>query len=205
MTELENRWHTLVATLPAPLPAKQRVLADLLARYQADGRHYHNLAHLRAMFALAQQYGPQLRQPALVALAIWFHDAVYNPLRADNEAQSAALARRQLQLLDIAQPDIDKVEQLILATKTHQAHGDPDTEYLLDFDLAILAAPIDQYQLYAQQIRQEYRLVPDLLYQPGRRRVLKAFLDRPRIYHHLGAAAEAQARANLATELAELV
>jgi predicted metal-dependent HD superfamily phosphohydrolase len=205
MTELENRWHTLVAGLPAPVPAKREVLADLLARYQATGRHYHNLAHLRAMFALAQQYGPQLRQPVLVALAIWFHDAVYNPLRSDNEAQSATLARRQLELLGLPNPDIDRVEQLILATKAHQAHSDPDTEYLLDFDLAILAAPLPHYQAYAQQIRQEYDLVPNLLYRPGRRKVLKSFLDRPAIFHHLGAAAEAQARANLTAELADLV
>jgi predicted metal-dependent HD superfamily phosphohydrolase len=52
-------------------------------------------------------------------------------------------------------------------------------------------------------VRKEYAIYPDLLYRPGRIKVLKYFLEKPRIYHtpYFWEKYEEQARANMEAEL----
>src|SRR5262249_29092639 len=143
-----------------------------------------------------------------VALAIIFHDVVYDPRRQDNEAQSAAVARARLTALGFAPDLINRVADYIEATQ----HGrqldteDPDLALLLDLDLSTLAAAPDAYRLYASAIRREYGHVPDALYRVGRRHVLQGFLARAKIYRtpRLAELWEARARANISAEIAEL-
>lgn len=203
MIELETQWNVLLGALGVPPALSRPVWANVRRRYQAPGRHYHTLDHIAALLELVEQHRAQLADAAAVQLAVWFHDAVYSPLRPDNEERSAALARRALQSmgLKLFSP---KVEQYIIGTKGHQAAPhDSDLQYFLDCDLAILAAPPAQYQAYTQQIRQEYSIFPDAVYKPGRRRVLEHFLARPRIYGQMDEW-ERPARQNLAHELAQL-
>jgi predicted metal-dependent HD superfamily phosphohydrolase len=196
-------WHQLVASFPGSQSSKDRLGREVVANYQAKGRHYHTLAHIGAMLALWEQHRAQLADAQAVGLAIWFHDAVYQPTRKDNEEQSAQLARVQLTELGAGEPLINKVEQYILATKRHElAAPDPDLAYLLDFDLAALAGDEASYRQYAQQVRREYGIYPDLLYVPGRKKVLEALLGRDRLFHQLGETYEVAARRNLRAELA---
>lgn len=67
---------------------------ELSVLYEGRDRHYHNLAHIEAMLALAGEYRKLLGDPEAVEAAIWFHDAVYDSRAKDNEAQSAALAEK---------------------------------------------------------------------------------------------------------------
>jgi predicted metal-dependent HD superfamily phosphohydrolase len=196
-------WHQQVASLPGSQSTKDRLGRELMARYQAKGRHYHTIAHIGAMLALWEQHQAQLSDPVAVGLAIWYHDAVYQPTRKDNEEQSAQLAKAQLAELGAEERLVNKVEQYILATKRHELTApDPDLAYLLDFDLAALAGDEANYQQYAQQVRREYGIYPDLLYVPGRKKVLEALLGRERLFHQLGDAYEVAARRNLRAELA---
>jgi predicted metal-dependent HD superfamily phosphohydrolase len=196
-------WYQLVASFPGSQSSKDRLGREVVAHYQAKGRHYHTLAHIGAMLALWEQHLAQLADAQAVGLAIWFHDAVYQPTRKDNEEQSAQLARVQLTELGAGEPLINKVEQYILATKRHElAAPDPDLAYLLDFDLAALAGDEASYRQYAQQVRREYGIYPDLLYVPGRKKVLEALLGRDRLFHQLGETYEVAARRNLRAELA---
>ena len=57
---------------------------------------------------------------------------------------------------------------------------------------------------YARHVRHQYRLVPDLLYRPGRRKVLANMLAAPELFRTPAMRAEldAPARRNLAAELA---
>jgi predicted metal-dependent HD superfamily phosphohydrolase len=70
--------------------------------------------------------------------------------------------------------------------------------------LSILGASEAAYWDYARQVRREYRLVPDLLYRPGRRKVLAKLLAASVLFHTpaLRAALDAPARRNLQAELA---
>ena len=84
---LATRWHTLTAPLLPDVARREAEWQRLAAAYQAPGRHYHTLAHIENLLARVGQF--PLQDAPVVELAIWFHDAVYEALRHDNEAQSA--------------------------------------------------------------------------------------------------------------------
>ena len=114
------------------------------------------------------------RDPEAVELAIWFHDAVHDPMARDNEEQSAALARRA---------GMGKhVEDLILATRHDRVPVGRDERILVDVDLSILGQPESRYDEYEERIRIEYRAVPEARFNAGRAAILRSFLERSWIY-----------------------
>jgi len=137
---LAEHWLALAATLGVP-PEQARLLsADLAARYAEPHRHYHTLDHLQHMFSVIELLcHPQPAGPALL-LAVWFHDAIYDPRAADNEEQSAALAQHRLAPW-VAPSVLAETTRLIGLTKNHETTAvDHVGQVLLDADLAILAA-----------------------------------------------------------------
>jgi predicted metal-dependent HD superfamily phosphohydrolase len=205
-----------VAVLPSahaasPSPAsEEEAWAELVKRYGARGRHYHTLQHLAHLLAELTPYQAAIGAdwPALV-LAVFYHDAIYNPRRSDNEEKSAELAAARLPTLGIPPEATQRCVDLILATR-HVSHQtlSPDwlTQLFLDADLSILGASPEAYAAYAAHIRREYGWFPDLIYRPGRRKVLLHFLAQPRLFQTPDFAAryEAAARQNLANELQAL-
>ena len=147
-----------------------------------------------------------VERPDELEAAIWFHDAVYVPGRADNEEASAALADHALSMGGVEQPVRDRVRSLVLATRhTAVAHG-RDPRILADIDLAILGADPYRFGIYDRAIRREYHTLPDPEYRAGRSAVLRSFLARPSIYHTdaFRERYETQARANVTAALAAL-
>lgn len=190
-----------------PDPARIEMAWESLARgYGENGRFYHNLAHVGHVLAAALALAAPENAAAAVILAAYYHDRVYRPGAAGNEAASARRAGRALAGLGAGAALIDEVSRLIRATAGHQGDGDRATQILLDADLAILAAEPRRYRRYARAIRLEYRRVPDLAYRAGRAGVLRRFLGRERIYKTAAGRArwEAAARRNLAEELGKL-
>lgn len=173
-------------------------------RYNEKHRAYHNLQHIAFMLELAEKHRDNLQDFQAVLLSIWFHDAIYEPLRKDNEEQSAALATTALRQLAIDRVVIDKITHYILATKQHLPTQENDLQWFLDFDLAILSSSPEIYEAYTQQIRQEYSFYPDFIYRVARKKVMTAFLERPAIYGKLGDHAEQQARLNITLEISQL-
>jgi predicted metal-dependent HD superfamily phosphohydrolase len=156
------------------------------------------------MFTVLDRLQPQ--RSLEVDLAVWFHDAVYDPRSQDNEEASARLARQELSQLHVSPETIEETCRLILLTRSHEA-DDPSGRLLLDADLAILGEPEPIYTAYAAAIRQEYAWVPDDRYRQGRADVLRRFLARAHIYHTplMRASHEASARRNLGGEIQGLV
>jgi len=209
MEQVEVRWRALFDRLGVDAGAAGSALAELVGAYSEDGRHYHTLDHIAALLHLLDRHGQGLVDRKAVELAIFFHDAVCVPTRSDNEAESAALASARLTALGLPAALVARVADLILATRHGTEHAEPDDAdlaLLVDLDLSILAADRPRYAAYAQAIRSEYAVYPDVVYLPGRRHVLGQFLARPRIYRtsRLHELWDAAARANLAWELAEL-
>lgn len=161
----------------------QQVFERLLACYREDTRHYHNLSHIGHCLEGLDRFAQHAQHPAEVALALWFHDAVYNPKAKDNEAQSAQMAREELTRLGVAISSVDRICGHILATKDHKAEH-PDALLVIDLDLAILAASPSRYDRFEQEIRQEFLHVPGFLFKFARKKILKHFLRREYIYHH---------------------
>ena len=185
--------------------------AELADLYRAAGRHYHGLAHIEALLALAAEYRTALSDPEAVEAAIWFHDAIYDSRAKDNEAQSAGLARQKL----AGRTDgtrIDRIATMIEATATHgvPALADPDhvrdAALLLDMDLSILGAEPDVFDTYEQAVRREYDWVDEPAWRAGRGAVLNNFLARPHIFHtpEFQDRFEAQARENMARSMKRL-
>jgi predicted metal-dependent HD superfamily phosphohydrolase len=205
---VSDAWREVVRRHGCDAASAESTLEELVRAYAEPQRHYHTLDHIADILRLLEERGGASDADG-VKLAILFHDAVYDPARQDNEAASANLAVRQLSALGFPGQLVGKVEGYVLATQhgvAIAATRDADLDLLLDLDLSVLAAASDRYQTYALAIRREYSAVPDVLYRPGRRRVLEGFLARPQIYRteRLRALWEAPARANLSSEIAAL-
>lgn len=193
------------------------VIDDLLRRHAEPQRHYHTarhvdavLRHVDAILAVDADLGadpvvdPVVDRDLVVAAAL-FHDAIYDPASATNEADSAALAVEQLARLGWSDGRCREVAVLIEATAGHEATT-PAAAVLLDADLAVLGADADTYDEYVRNVRAEYAAVPDDAWRSGRSAVLRGFLERPHIFATptMAAQREAQARRNLGSELASL-
>jgi predicted metal-dependent HD superfamily phosphohydrolase len=207
LASLQASWVQLLARF-AVSPADAYPLFDrLVAAHSEPHRHYHTLEHLSEMFKVVGKLADAAADPVAVQLAIWFHDAVYDPRAKDNERQSALLAANALRPLGVPEATLQHVAEMIEATAhVFTADADADTAVLLDADLAILSAEERRYARYAADIRREYAWVPDVPYREGRTKVLEGFLNRPRIYRtdRMHAVAEEPARRNLRGEIAAL-
>ena len=197
-----DRWRALLG------PDAEVELRELVACYGTAGRHYHTIDHIAVLLDLSAEHAASLADRETVDLAILYHDVIYEPTRKDNEERSAFLARERLAALGRPAAQADTVARYIEATKHASAAptGDSDLDHVLDFDLSILAAPPAIYATYAAAIRREYAIYPDLLYRPGRAKVLRSILEQQCIYRvpALAAQWEPTARANVTAELARL-
>ena len=92
-----------------------------------------------------------------------------------------------------------RIHGLIIATKHNVIPDTADARVIVDVDLSILGAPMERFDEYERQVRQEYSWVPGWLFRRKRREILTGFLSRPHIYNteYFIATLEAQARANL--------
>lgn len=189
----------------------EELKTELSALYRGPGRHYHGLAHIEAMLALAREHRAELADPEAVEAAIWFHDAIYDSRRSDNEARSAALAAERLSPL-ASRERLANIVAMIEATATHALPDLPDdpakrdTALFLDMDLSILGAPPAAFDSYEKAVRREYAWVDDKAWRSGRAAVLRKFLARPSIFHTdiFRDRYEAQARKNIARSVVAL-
>ncbi|SMC28267.1 Predicted metal-dependent phosphohydrolase, HD superfamily [Andreprevotia lacus DSM 23236] len=199
----QGAWQQAWADLSVPTP--DAALRDtLLQRYAEPQRHYHTQQHLAECLSHFAATRDLAQRPGEVALALWFHDAVYAVRGQDNEQQSADWARAVVLAAGVDAAAAERIHALIMATCHRATPQAPDAQLLVDIDLAILGADEARFAEYEQQIRREYRWVPGLLYRLKRREVLASFASRPRIFStdYFFSRLEATARANLQRALA---
>ena len=181
---------------------------ELIARYSEPHRRYHTMVHIEDCLAqVAASTDMDENQRALMDAAIWFHDAIYDATRSDNEAESAKLAADRLAVEGAPQAFIDEGVRLILLTAGHSVQADDALgARLVSIDLSILGADPDRYDAYAAAIREEYAHVPEPLYRAGRAAILGRFLESEALFADpiWAARFEALARANLTREIAAL-
>jgi predicted metal-dependent HD superfamily phosphohydrolase len=178
-----------------------------MARWSEPHRHYHTVKHLAAVLRIISDHDGAATDPGAVRLAAWFHDAVYDPRRVDNEEASALLAEVTLPALNLAADRVAEVARLVRLTASHDpTRGDRNGGLITDADLAILAADPDVYWAYTRAIRREYGHVPEVAFVEGRATVLRNLLDLPTLFHTptLRDRWEEAARNNLTTELRAL-
>lgn len=205
----------IIADLLDLVPVGPEARADLVARMSGPDRHYHDIGHLALLWDRHRRHGTGLtiQDPPwhrLIACAIAFHDAVYNPARRDNEARSAELWRASAPALEPW--EIDWVAGTILATANHLAAAPepgmpPDAlearVWMLDLDFTPLGESEAVFRVNTEHLRLEYAHMDDDAWIAGRLAFLGSLARRPALFRTpiLAALFEAQARKNLAAEL----
>lgn len=205
--KLHTSWVNLGEELGISTSEITKVWAKFDKHYSKSHRHYHNFEHLHHMFGWTEKLSEHIIDMPSIKLAIWFHDLIYNPLKKDNEIKSAKYARLCMTDWQLPKEQIEKVEAFILATTKHQASSSNIDEYIfLDIDLAILGSTKERYLAYITAIRKEYAIYPNILYKPGRKKVLQNFLNREFLYFtpFMREELASKARANLLMELGML-
>lgn len=198
----QGAWRELgVASAPCA------VHAELIRRYSEPHRAYHTLQHLAECLQWRQRFPAPVSMAAEIELALWFHDAIYDPVRHDNEERSANWLDQVAHDAGLGEEVRLRLRDLVMVTRHDAAPLSLDQAVLVDTDLAILGAPPERFDEYDRQVRQEYRHVPEFLYRRKRRQVLQGFLGRDRIYVTAPCfeAFEQQARMNLARAIAQLM
>src|SRR5215218_8533332 len=92
---LKDRWLGLVRPYGGTEVAKEQWFVFLSDSYCEGDRFYHNLHHIAEMLRLLE---PLLGAQAMeaVSIAAWFHDAIYDTRKSDNEERSTGLAAQAL-------------------------------------------------------------------------------------------------------------
>ncbi len=179
---LKNNWNNLTDNLSI---IKNEYYQELIQLYSSKNRFYHNPNHIEVLLKLSKEYSHLLNSSQTIDFTIWYHDAIYDASKSNNEEKSAELAKIHLTQLGLSEELINNCYNLIIATKTHALNdklNSFDAQFLLDIDLSILAVERNKYIEYTKQIRQEYKMYPDFLYNKGREKVLNHFLEMDNIY-----------------------
>ena len=172
-------------------------------------RAYHNCEHIEACLSHLNASSHLFEEPNAqkeMELAFWFHDAIYNPLKKDNELKSAELCSKFLSSQSADPKLINSTYELIMATRHSVPLKNEAEKIMVDIDLAVLGSTKSAYQIYRESVRKEYKWAPTFLYKKGRRKILQSFLDRTSIYQtaYFRDQWESNARSNLEREITEL-
>ena len=174
--------------------------------YSEKKRHYHTLQHLENLLITLTEVKSEIQHWESILFTLFYHDIIYTALKSDNEENSALLAEKRMQQLSVSNDIIERCKNQILATKSHGKSTDSDTNYFTDADLSVLGQPWEIYSLYYKNVRKEYAIYPDFIYNPGRKKVIQHFLSMNSIFKtdYFYNQFEKVAKENLMKELSSL-
>jgi len=176
----QERWNALCRRLGCR--TSDEWFTTLETAYSERHRHYHTATHVQECLDLLDLNAGEAEHPDEIEFAIWLHDAVYAPLRKDNEERSADLAVQWLRACGLHAAAAERIRRLIIATRHVDEPGTNDEALLLDIDLGILGAAPDRFDEYEHQVRREYRWVPSFIFRRRRAQLLESFFDREAVY-----------------------
>ncbi len=222
MEHLRKRWQSSVACLINELCASSAIAVDnerqqaLYAQsdnwldkisqlYSEPHRAYHNMTHVQDVIASLDflldgedasidALTTKNNTEAILILAAFFHDVIYNPKSSTNEKDSADLFLQfaaELSKTISSTPKeqeehiimVKRIKECIIATATHisSAQSAHETQnhtlaIFLDADMSILGKVVDVYDKYAGCIRREYEFVERKMYCDKRADILESFL-----------------------------
>ena len=204
MTSLE-RWRSVWREIGAS-KVDDELYHRLITCYSEPHRKYHTMQHLNECFTHLERVSSLAEHTAEVELALWFHDAIYNTSKKDNEKRSAEWASECALEGGVQSESAGRIYELIMATMHDAVPAGRDAEVLVDIDLGILGADPTRFDEYELQVRDEYSWVPEFMYRTARRKVLQEFMRREWIYSTavFRSEYEARARENLTRSLSRL-
>jgi len=209
----EKKWRALCRSLHVGDKDAATWFGVIRDEYEGPARFYHTLEHVDALLRLAEREA--IHDAEAVALAIFFHDVVYDAKNGGggaNERESAAVfrefAEKHVTEVALSRARRDAVSDWIVATATHRGDAvDADGKIFLDLDMSILAADRATYLRYAANVRREYGHVNGVAWRVGRARFLQSTLaaGAPVFASPRWAPKEAAARRNARAERDALV
>lgn len=178
---LEERWRRLwtAARASGDPVVPYGVLA---ARYSEPHRAYHTLRHIQQCLGEFDSVREEAGDPVAVEWALWYHDAVYDTHRRDNEELSAQMAEATARAAGFPEDRIRRAVEMIRVSTHRRTPTDPDGRLFIDIDLSILGQPAAAFAAYERQVRKEYEWVPEAEFKSLRAEILSTFLDRFSIY-----------------------
>ena len=179
---------------------------EIFTKYSEPKRHYHTITHLEKLITDLKEVKTNIQDWQTTLFAVFYHDVIYKASSSTNEEDSAKLAKQRLTEISYPTDRISKCIEMIMATKNHKDSNDNDINYFTDADLAILGQNPEDYYEYTENIRKEYSIYPDFIYNSGRKKVLQHLLQMDRIYktEYFYNRYEKQARINGNSELEAL-
>jgi predicted metal-dependent HD superfamily phosphohydrolase len=193
-----DRWQAMLREFG--VPPETDTFSQLQSAYAQKHRAYHTPRHIDECLSLFDEFKHLAANRAEVECALWFHDAIYEPMSKSNEERSAIWATEFGGRVGVQSESVARIRAHIMATRHVALPVDNDSRLVVDVDLAILGADPSRYEEFEHDVRREYRWVPGIVYRSKRAAILQSFLDRPRIYHSDPAYErfEGNARTNLA-------
>ncbi|MCC5916721.1 MAG: hypothetical protein JJU02_05275 [Cryomorphaceae bacterium] len=172
--------------------------------HSEKNRHYHTLQHLESLLLELIEIKDKIQYWDCILFSLFYHDIIYHIIKSNNEEKSAALAEKRMNQISVPKEIINRCKAHILATKSHKKSTDSDTNYFTDADLSILGQPSETYSQYCKDVRNEFSIYPDFVYNAGRKKVINHFLTMKRIYKtdYFYQKYEQMARRNLTREIA---
>ncbi len=176
---------------------------DVYQAYTGRKRHYHDLSHLENLLMQLSVVHEDVENWNALLFTLYYHDIVYDAKKKNNEELSADWAKKVMTQIGVDKKTVNLTFNQIIATKQHETSDNIDTNYFLDADLSILGSTWSNYERYYQGVREEYKMYPKVMYNPGRKKVMRHFLEMDRIFKtdYFYQMFEQSARANIQQEI----
>ncbi|WP_047790533.1 HD domain-containing protein [Tenacibaculum mesophilum] len=179
---LKNTFLNLLATYSNDNSFNILLWQEIEEHYTSKKRHYHTLEHLENLLFQLTPIRTKISSWNTILFTLFYHDVIYNSLKNNNEEKSAELAAKRMNQLSIPNKVIENCFSQILATKSHKTSENSDTNYFTDADLSILGQSWEVYTQYYKNVRKEYAVYPNIIYNSGRKKALLHFLTMENIF-----------------------
>jgi pantetheine-phosphate adenylyltransferase/dephospho-CoA kinase len=157
----------------------------LFTTYLEPHRVYHSLPHIVSGLDEISDARRLMVNSDQVMFAWFYHDYVFRDGSRVNEVESAKTAYNICKEARLDETFAQNVKNLVLATKHHSnlSIDSIDEGFIKDIDLAIFGKSVEQFDMYDDGIREEYRNEDSEAFKKGRVSLLQEFLKRPHIYY----------------------
>lgn len=179
---LKNTFLNLLATYSNDNSLNILLWKEIVESYSDKKRYYHTLEHLESLLIQLTKIKTEINHWDTILFTLFYHDIIYNSLKSNNEEKSAELAIKRMKQLLVPTKIIENCYSQILATKSHKTSEDSDTNYFIDADLSILGQDWEVYTQYYKNVRKEYAIYPNMIYNSGRKKALQHFLRMENIF-----------------------
>lgn len=176
----------------------ERSWSCLITRFSEAHRHYHDYKHMRHCLRELDGAAHRIGDADVVEMALWFHDAIYEPGAADNEIRSARLFESFA--APVLNPNLTREVSSAILDTVHKTLPEADNaRFVVDIDLSSFGLPWPEFMADSHALRKEQMHLSDREFYQRKCAFLKSLIDRDRIYatQYFGNLYELAARTNI--------